>query len=141
MRLFLCLCFCTPIYRATVLCLLRRQNNGGSGGAAERLAGLVWFRYSYPRLGYHPQKSVGTLVVAPLTKLECAPCSNSGSRRSAVPIKNPISIICPLSPHPSTKPVASSPAVLFSFCQPVSGLAGWPHESGAAKHPGPAGID
>ncbi|WP_228707663.1 host cell division inhibitor Icd-like protein [Klebsiella pneumoniae] len=27
---------------------------------------------------------------------------------------------------------------LFLFCQPVSGLAGWPHESGAAKHPGPA---
>lgn len=52
--------------------------------------------------------------------------------------KNPIFIICPPSPHPSVKPVVSSPAVLFSFCQPVSGLAGWPHESGAAKHPGPA---
>ncbi|WP_389397720.1 ash family protein, partial [Klebsiella pneumoniae] len=26
--------------------------------------------------------------------MECIPCSNSSSRRSAVPIKNPIFIIC-----------------------------------------------
>ncbi|HFD4488540.1 TPA: ash family protein [Klebsiella pneumoniae] len=45
--------------------------------------------------GLPPLKRFATLVVAPITKLECAPCSSSSSRRSAVPIKNPIFIICP----------------------------------------------
>ncbi|HEG1688338.1 TPA: ash family protein [Enterobacter cloacae] len=54
--------------------------------------------------------------------MEYVSCSNTDSRRSAAPIKNPISTTFPPLLRPSVKPVASSPAVLSSFCQPVSRL-------------------
>ncbi|CDQ17571.1 hypothetical protein KQQSB11_70026 [Klebsiella quasipneumoniae subsp. quasipneumoniae] len=56
MRLFLRRSSGTPIFRAVVFMRTPqlRQDNGGPGGAAFGLAGILWSRYSYPRPGHHP---------------------------------------------------------------------------------------
>ncbi|WP_164720187.1 host cell division inhibitor Icd-like protein [Klebsiella aerogenes] len=77
-------------------------------------------------------------MVAPITKPECAPCSNSSS--PAICRTDKKSHIHHLSTIASSEREARR-QFASRFVLVLSArirLAGWPHESGAVKHPGPA---